>query len=191
MISEVCMKSLFVTGYAAHELGIFDQKNKALKYIRKAFVQKVIPLLEDGLEWIVTPGQYGFDLWATEVAFKLRNERYPNLKVSMIHAYINQHENWNETKQQYFNKLKSQLDHFAVVSNQPYSGPWQFQARDQILLNKTDGLLLFYDEEAAESKAKYIREKAVKKAEQENYSIIYITSDDINWIVEEESVKYE
>src|SRR5690606_3801107 len=106
---------------------------KALKYIRKAFVQKIIPIIEDGLKWIITPGQYGFDLWATEVAIKLRDTRYPNLNISMLHAYMNQEQNWNEAKQQYFNKIKQQLDHFDIVSKQPYQGPWQFQARDQIM----------------------------------------------------------
>jgi len=180
------MKNIFVTGYSAHELGIYDQKNKALKYIRKAFVQKIVPLIEDGLQWIITPGQYGFDLWATEVAIKLRDTRYPTLNISMLHAYMGQEQNWNENKQQYFNKIKQQLDHFDIVSKQPYQGPWQFQARDQIMLNKTDGMLLFYDEEAAASKVKYIRDKALRKAEQEHYPIIAITSDDINNIVEEE-----
>lgn len=183
------MKNVFVTGYAAHELGIYDQKNKALTYIRKACRQKMIALIEEGTEWIITTGQYGFDLWASEVAIQLRDRKYPNLKISMIHAYLEQEQNWNENKKEYFNKIKSEVDHFTVVSQQPYTGPWQFQARDQIILNKTDGMLLFYDEEAASSKVSYIKAKAEKKAEKVNYPIIIINADDIQMIVEEDNLK--
>lgn len=180
------MKNLLVTGYAAHELGIFDQKHQALKYIRKACLKKLIPLIEDGVEWIITPGQYGFDLWTAELAIKLREKQYPHLNVSVLHAFANQDANWNEQKQQYWNKIKSKLDHFDVVSKQDYAGPWQFQARDQILLNKTDGLLLFYDEEAADSKSKYMKEKALKKSSTDDYAIITIFADDIQSAIEED-----
>ena len=180
------MKNLIVTGYAAHELGIFDQKHQALKYIRKACIQKLVPLIEDGVEWVITPGQYGFDLWAAEIAIKLRDKQFHHLKVSVIHAYANQEQNWNDNKKEYWQRIKSKLDHFDIVSKQEYLGPWQFQARDQLLFNKSDGMLLFYDAEAAESKVRYMREKALKKADSENYSIITITADDIQMIVEEE-----
>ena len=72
------------------------------------------------------------------------------------------------------------------MSHQPYVGPWQLQARDDLILNKTDGMLIFYDEEAATSKVTFIKKKALKKAEKENYPIITITADDIQLIVEEE-----
>lgn len=180
------MRNLLVTGYAAHELGIFNNKHKALKYIRKACINKMLPLIEEGLEWVISPGQYGFDLWAAEIAIQIRERYYPDLKVSVVHAFSNPDQNWNEEKQQYWKKIKNQLDHYAVVSKQVYSGPWQFQARDQILLNKTDAMLLFYDEEAASGKAKFLKEKALKKADYPIYSIL---SDDINMIVEEETLQ--
>jgi len=180
------MENILVTGYAAHELGIFSQKHKAIKYIRKACINKMVELIEQGTEWFITPGQYGFDLWAIEIAIKLRETRYPHIAVSVIHAFNNQNANWNEEKQQYWQKIKGRLDHFDVVSKQDYSGPWQFQARDQLLLNKTNGILLFYDEEAAESKVRYIEEKAKKKQSENEYGIFKISADDIQAIVEEE-----
>ena len=184
------MKNILVTGYAAHELGIFSQKHQAIKYIRKACINKITMLIEQGAEWFISPGQYGFDLWAIEIAMKLRDTNYPHIAVSVIHAFNNQNSNWNEQKQQYWQKLSNKLDHFDVVSKQDYAGPWQFQARDQLLLNKTDGLLLFYDAEAAESKVRYIEEKANQKAMQQEYGIIKIGSDDIQNIVEEEQLQH-
>ncbi|MGO4373260.1 SLOG family protein, partial [Paenibacillus sp. MCAF20] len=46
------MKNLLVTGYRAHELQIFNQKHKGIGYIQKALTNKLIPIIEDGLEWV-------------------------------------------------------------------------------------------------------------------------------------------
>jgi len=183
------MKNIFIAGYAAHELGIFTQKHEAIRFIRQAFYKKVIPLIEEGAEWFIMTGTYGFDLWAAEILFMLRKTEYPHIKVSMIQAFQNQEENWKEDRKAYFNKIKSKLDHFAVVSQQPYAGPWQFQARDQLILQKTDGIILFYDEEAADSKARYIKEKAIKRAEQSDYLIVTILADDIQMVMDEDALK--
>lgn len=180
--------NIFIAGYAAHELGIFNQKHEAIRFIRQAFYKKVVPLIEDGAEWFIITGTYGFDLWAAEVLFMLRKTEYPHIKVSMIQAFQNQEENWKDDRKAYFNKIKSKLDHFAVVSQQPYAGPWQFQARDQLILQKTDAMILFYDEESAESKAKFIKEKAIKRAELSDYPIITIIADDIQAIMDEDAL---
>lgn len=180
------MKNILISGYAAHELGIHSQKHKAVKYIRKVCIKKMIELIENGTEWFISAGQYGFDLWATEIAIKLRDTQYPHIAISVIHAYANQTGNWNETKQQYWSKIQHQLDHYDIVSKQEYNGPWQLQARDNLLLMKSNGMLLFYDQESAESKVKYIADKARAKSEKQEYGIIQITADDIQQIIEEE-----
>lgn len=49
------MKNLLVTGYRAHELGIFDNKHPGIPYIKKALSNRLKPLIEEGVEWIITP----------------------------------------------------------------------------------------------------------------------------------------
>ena len=173
------MKNVLVTGYRAHELQIFDQKNKAIPFIKKAFRTKIISIIEEGAEWIITPGQYGFDLWASEVIIELREEQYPHIKLSMLTAFANQEENWKDERKEYYQSIKDQVDFYAEVSKQPYVGPWQFQARDQLLFHKTDGMVLFYDEEAAPSNMKFVKERAAKLCDESNYTLIIITADDI------------
>lgn len=104
----------------------------------------------------------------------------------MITAFANQEENWKDERKEYYNSIKDQVDFYAEVSKQPYAGAWQFQARDQLLFNKTDGIVLFYDEEAAPSSAKFVKERAVKLCNESNYSLITITSDDIQNAMEVE-----
>ncbi|MCY8586820.1 SLOG family protein, partial [Bacillus haynesii] len=83
------MKVLAVTGYKPFELGIFKQDDKALFYIKKALENRMIDLLEEGLEWILISGQLGTELWAAEVAFSLQEE-YPDLKVAVITPFLEQ-----------------------------------------------------------------------------------------------------
>jgi len=179
------MKNLLITGYRAHELGIFDQKHRGIAFIRRAIEAKLVPLLEDGLEWVITPGQYGVDLWACETALGLK-ERYPGLKVSILTAFAGQEEKWKEDKQDYYRGIVRRVDHYGAVSNQPYSGPWQFQARDDLLLRKTDGILLVYDEEGGEGSPKYMKAKALRKNAEDGYLYIGIGAEDIQSYAYEE-----
>ncbi|MNZ84091.1 hypothetical protein D3C78_1028360 [compost metagenome] len=179
------MKNLLVTGYRAHELNIFSQKHEGIVYIKKALTRKLVPLIEDGLEWVITPGQYGVDLWACEVVIELK-QLYPQLRLSILSAFSSPEENWKDDKKDYYQQVLKGVDYYAAVSKQPYSGPWQFQARDELLLRKTDGILLVYDEDAGEGSPKYMKEKALKKQQAEGYEYISISSEDIQSIADEE-----
>ncbi|MCY8635987.1 SLOG family protein, partial [Bacillus spizizenii] len=89
------MKVLAVTGYKPFELGIFKQDDKALYYIKKAIKNRLIGLLDEGLEWILISGQLGAELWAAEAAYDLQEE-YPDLKVAVITPFYDQEKNWKE-----------------------------------------------------------------------------------------------
>ncbi|WP_314589890.1 DUF1273 domain-containing protein [Paenibacillus terrigena] len=183
------MKNLLVTGYRAHELQIFSQKHVGIGYIQKAIENRLRPLIEEGLEWMITPGQYGVDLWAIEVGIALKAD-YPHFRVSIITAYMNPDEKWKEDKQDYYQKLLKGVDYYASVSKEPYSGGWQLRARDDLLFRKTDGILLFYDEDAAEGSPRFYKERALKKQLETDYPIIGISSEEIQSIAEEENLRY-
>lgn len=181
------MKNLLVTGYRAHELNIFNDKHAGVGYIKKVIAAKLIPLIEEGLEWVITPGQYGVDLWACEVVIALK-ERYPDLRLSIITAFSNQEEKWKDDKKEYYQQILQDVDYIGSVSNQPYDGVWQFTARDDLLLRKTDGILLFYDEDAGIASPRFIRDKALKKQEAEGYRFISIHPEDIQSVADEEAM---
>jgi len=180
------MKNLLITGYRAHELGIFDQKHKGIPYIRRAIEAKLVPLIEEGLEWVITPGQYGVDLWACETVIELKRE-YPQLRLSIITAFAGQEEKWKEDKQEYYRSLLRGADYFGSVSKQPFSGAWQFQARDDLLLRKSDGILLVYDDEAGDASPKYMKIKALRKNLEEGYRYISIGAEEIQSLANEAS----
>ncbi|AJY74169.1 SLOG family protein [Paenibacillus beijingensis] len=182
------MKNLLVTGYRAHEMNIFSRNHKGIVYIQKAIAAKLIPLIEEGLEWVVTPGQYGVDLWACETVIALK-QQYPQLKLSIISAYRSPEEKWKEDKQEYFHQILKGVDYYGSVSNQPYSGGWQLSARDDLLLRKTDGIVLVYDEDAGAGSPKFYKEKALKKRDEDGYRYMSISSEDIQFIADDETLQ--
>lgn len=122
---------------------------------------------------------------ACEVVLELK-KTFPDLKLSIITAFQNPEEQWKEDKQEYYRSILQGVDYYGAISRQPYIGPWQFTARDDLLLRKSDGLLLVYDEDAGDGSPRFIKEKAVKKQQNEDYTIISITSEDIQSVAEDE-----
>lgn len=178
------MKNLLVTGYRAHELGIFDQKHKGIVYIKKAIESRLLPLIGEGLEWVLTPGQYGVDLWACEVVIELKR-KHPQLKLGIIAAYENPEEKWKEDKQDYYRGILKDVDYYGKVSNQPYNGVWQLKARDDLLLRKSDGILLFYDEDAGEASPKFMKQRALRRHEADGYLYMSLTAEDVQGVADE------
>lgn len=179
------MKNLLITGYRAHELGIYNNKHKGIPYIRKAIEARLIPLIEEGLEWVITPGQYGVDLWACEAAISLKS-KYPHLKCSIITAYNHPEEKWSDEKKEYYQQILSGIDYYAAVSKDSYQGSWQFKARDELLFRKTEGILLVYDEDSGEASPKFVKERALKKHMEEGYHYISIGSEEIQAVADED-----
>lgn len=178
------MKNLLVTGYRANELGIFNQKHPGIPFIREAIKRRLIPLIEEGLEWVLTPGQYGVDLWACEAVIELKKE-YPQLKLSVLAAFAGMDEKWSDEKKEYWQTLLKDIDYYGLVSKESYIGPWQFKARDGLLLRKSDGMLLVYDDEASPGSPRYFREAALQMREEEGYPLIQITPEDIQSVAED------
>ncbi|OWA34110.1 hypothetical protein B9G55_17440 [Saccharibacillus sp. O16] len=178
------MKNLLVTGYRANELGIFNQKHPGIPFIREAIKRRLIPLIEEGLEWVITPGQYGVDLWACEAVIELKAD-YPQLKLSILAAFAGMDEKWSDEKKDYWQNLLKQVDYYGLVSKEAYSGPWQFKARDALLLRKSDGMLLVYDDEASPGSPRYFKEAAEKMRDEEGYLLIQITPEDIQAVADD------
>lgn len=184
------MKRLWVTGYKAHELSLFNRNDPRITFIKKAIAKKLRQQIEnEGLEWVIISGQAGTELWAAEVVFQLQME-YPQLKLAVITPFLDQEKNWKEERQEEYQMILAQADFVSTVTKRPYEGPWQFRARDKFLLDNTDGILLFYDEDGKEGSPKYIQAKAWQRSEEDGYEVLTITAYDIQEIVEEEQQKH-
>lgn len=181
------MKRLVVTGYKQHELGIFDDKHPGINYIKQALENRLIDLLENGLEWVIVSGQLGVELWCAEVVIELK-EDYPHLNLAVITPFIEQNKNWNDANKSKYEAILSHADYTVSLTSIPYEAPWQFIEKDKFLMRNSDGMLVVYDEEN-EGSPKFIKKSAEKFAQTSDYVVLTISADDLQIIAEEEQMK--
>ncbi|MEK3764363.1 DUF1273 domain-containing protein [Solibacillus sp. FSL K6-4121] len=178
------MKSLYITGYRPHELGIFNDKHPGVPIIKTALHNQLRTLIEDGLEWVVISGQPGVETWAAEVVLELKNE-YSTLKYSIITPFLEQEKNWNEHKQAAYMNIVNNADFVTSVTKRPYEAPWQFIEKDKFIIDNTDATLLVYDEEN-EGSPKYVLRLIEKYKEQhDEYELFMINAYDLQMVAEE------
>ncbi|OLS40307.1 DUF1273 domain-containing protein [Bacillus sp. MRMR6] len=181
------MKVLAISGYKPFELGVFKNAHPSVFIIKAAMKKSLIPMIEDGLEWVLISGQIGVELWAAEVVFELKSE-FPNIKLAVITPFLEQEARWNDHNKDYYQSILTQADFIDAVTKKPYEKPWQFRLKNQFFIEKSDALLLLYDNEK-EGSPKYLYELAKQYQNKQSYTIELITFDDLQTIVEEEQLK--
>lgn len=181
------IKVMAISGYKPFELGIFKQDHPAVAYMKAAIKKSLIPLAEEGLEWILISGQLGVELWAAEAVFDMQAE-YPDLKLAVITPFLDQQASWNETNKEWYESILAQADFIDSVTRKGYEKPWQFRLKNQFFIEKSDGLLLLYDEEK-EGSPKYLYDMARAFQKNHDYSLELITFYDLQMIMEEEQWK--
>nr|WP_106782305.1 DUF1273 domain-containing protein [Lysinibacillus timonensis] len=177
------IKSLYVSGYRSHELGIFNDKHPGIPIIKKAIENELRTLIDEGLEWVIISGGQGVETWAAEVVMDLKQE-FLHLKYSVITPFLDQEKNWNEAKQEKYIHIVSNADFVTSVTKRPYEAPWQFVEKDKFIIQNTDALLLIYDEDN-EASPKYLKRLAEKYADTHPYELIYINAYDLQMVAEE------
>ena len=177
------MKTIYVTGYRAHELGIFNDQHPGIPVIKKALYNQLYSLCDEGLEWVVISGQLGVEGWAAETVIELK-KHFPKLKYSVITPFLEQEKNWNEQKQAQYARIIENADFVTSVTKRPYEAPWQFTEKDKFIINNTDGMLLLYDEDN-EGSPKYVLNLVIKYMENNEYELLRINAYDLQVVAEE------
>lgn len=173
------MKILTVSGYQPIELNIFDFDDKRIYYLKKAIEKRLISFIDEGLEWVLVSGQIGVELWTAEVVLELKKTY--NISLAIVPPFQNQEKNWPEPYQQQYQKLIYLADFYQSIYEDDYKGAYQFRAKNQWFIEKSDACLLLMDEEHPENMRYFL---GVAK-EKDHYPIYYITPFDIEDIVEE------
>ncbi|MBV7507995.1 DUF1273 domain-containing protein [Bacillus sp. sid0103] len=181
------MKVLAISGYKPFELGIFKNDHPSVLFIKAAIKKSLMPMVEEGLAWVLISGQLGVELWAAEVVFELQLE-FPDLKLAIITPFLDQQASWKEYNQEWYESILAQADFVDSVTKKGYEKPWQFRLKNQFFIEKSDGLLLLYDQEK-EGSPKYLYEMAMEYQKKNPYLIELITFYDLQMIVEEEQLK--
>ncbi|AZB44873.1 DUF1273 domain-containing protein [Bacillus sp. FJAT-42376] len=177
------MKTIAITGYKPHELGVFTKSHPAVFYIKKLIEKELKVLLDEGLEWVIISGQLGVELWAAEVVIELRLD-YPQLNLAVLTPFLNQEERWKDSNKEQYERVLMEADFVDSITKRPYENPKQFMMKNQFVIKKTDGLLLIYDEEKPGS-PQFMLETARKMKSQNEYTIRAFSFYDLQNIVEE------
>lgn len=178
------MKVLSISGYKAHEIGVFKNSDPAITIIKKAIRQEIVAKLDEGLEWVIISGQLGVELWAAEVVLELKEE-FPSLQLAILTAFEQHEEKWNEANQELYQSIAMEADFVEAISKSPYTNPQQLKNKNYFHIKKSDGLLMVYDEEK-EGSPKYLWNMAKEYSQSNQYELTQITFQDLQWIVEEE-----
>jgi uncharacterized phage-like protein YoqJ len=181
------IKVLAVSGYKPFELGIFKNDHPSVLFIKSAFKKELIQMIEDGLEWVLISGQLGAELWAAEVIFELKLD-YPEVKLAVITPFLEQEASWSENNTEWYKSILARADFIDSVTKKGYEKPWQFRLKNQFFIEKSDAILLLYDQEK-EGSPRYIYEMAIHYQNNHSYPVKLITFYDLQVIVEEEELK--
>jgi uncharacterized phage-like protein YoqJ len=181
------IKVLAISGYKPFELGIFKNDHPSVLFIKAAIKKSLLPLVDEGLEWVLISGQLGVELWAAEVIFDLQTE-FPDLKLAVITPFLDQEASWKENNKEWYESVLARADFIDSVTKKGYEKPWQFRLKNQFFIEKSDGLLLLYDQEK-EGSPKYLYEMAIHYQKEHAFPLELITFYDLQMIVEEEQYK--
>lgn len=173
------MKTIVVSGYKSTELGIFKENDPRVAFIKAAIEKRLISFIEEGLEWVIITGQLGVEMWTAEVVLDLKDNY--DINIAMIPPFENQENRWPDPLKEKYQELTFIVDFFQPLYKGEYKGPYQFQAKNKWLVDKSDGCLLLMDEDNQGSN-KYLYDIAKVK---EGYQVYLITPMDLEDIVEE------
>lgn len=179
---------LAVTGYKSHELGIFDEKHIGIRYIKKVLKKRLISFIEEGLEWVIISGQLGVELWCGEVVIGLKRT-YPQLKLAILTPFYHQESNWADLKKEQYNQVLQQADFVDSITKRDYESPNQLRIKNQFIIEKSDALLIIYDEDKPGSPSYYLTYAKQREATY-NYSIFYIFPEEIDMAYQDEMLEW-
>ena len=170
------MTRALIMGYSSFDLGVFNEKDIRLKIIKKAIRRDLENLAEEGLKWLVFTGSSGFESWVLDVANEMKDEY--DFSLATIFDFETHGSNWNEANQIKLSDFK-QVD-FIKYAYPAYEHKSQLRDYQIFLLENTDGVYLFYDQEN-ETKLRFFYELMKKK---DNYITKRLTFEDLNEIAE-------
>lgn len=179
------MYRVWVTGYRAYELSVFQDNDPKVKVIKNVLKKAFIERLNNHSDefWVISGPQMGVERWGIEVAHELK-KTYPQLKTSIMNPYVQVAARWKAENQEKLMETLQRVDFHASVSNQSYQSPQQLQDYQRFMLEHTDELLTVFDvdresESEQVSKPSWDYRAALKYQENHDYQLTTIDFDEL------------
>ena len=185
------MYRVWVTGYRAYELSVFQDNDPKVKVIKNVLKKALIERLNNHSDefWVISGPQMGVERWGIEVAHDLKTT-YPQLKTSIMDPYTQVAARWKAENQEKLMATLQRVDFHAAGSNQPYQPPQQLQNYQRFMLEHTDELLTVFDvdresESEQISKPSWDYRAALKYQENHDYQLTTIDFDELQEVATE------
>lgn len=179
------MYRVWVTGYRAYELSVFQDNDPKVKVIKNVLKKALIERLNNHSDefWVISGPQMGVERWGIEVAHELK-DTYSQLKTSIMTPYAQVAARWKAENQEKLMATLQRVYFHAPVSNQPYQSPQQLQNYQRFMLEHTDELLTVFDadresESEQVSKPSWDYRAALKYQENHDYQVTTIDFDEL------------
>lgn len=178
---------LWVTGYLAHELNLFNYQDERAQWLQRFLTCRLQEQIENGYDWFLFKGQLGVEYLAFRALLELRTE-YPEIKIAVFFPYLQYGENWSEKNQLLLNEYKEKADYVATVSQHSYQNKEQFIQQENFLFQHSEGFFCIYDDEV-KGVVQYTLRRARQYQEQvDNYSLFIYSLYDIDEFIREQMV---
>ncbi|PXW91757.1 putative phage-like protein YoqJ [Streptohalobacillus salinus] len=171
-----------VTGYKSFEMGIHQDSDPRIDYVKHALKQKIVTFIEQGGQWVLTSGQLGVELWAVEVVLDLQVDY--QVQVAIIPPFDHQDARWNEANQEKYQHLTEMVDYYQLLYQGDYKNPGQFKAKNKFFLDKSDVSLILVDDINPGS-VKYYLDEAKRYQKANKQMLEFITPLDLDDVVRE------
>ncbi|ATF41169.1 DUF1273 domain-containing protein [Weissella paramesenteroides] len=171
------MNRIWITGFRSYDLGIFNNKDPKLAIINFALNKLLTNAIYDNCNWLITGGQLGIEQWAIEEALRLKQTNFPDFQIALMTPFLDFGKNWQEGKRDKLTSLKQAVDFSSSVFASNYESPKQLQAYQEFMLNHTDRAIIFYDQEAESSRARFDYQAMKNYASNHNYPVMLIDLD--------------
>ncbi|WP_125703407.1 DUF1273 domain-containing protein [Lacticaseibacillus daqingensis] len=168
---------LWLTGYRSWELNAYGQEDPKITVIKYALKNRLVPLLEDGVDWVITGGEQGVEQWGAALAMTLKPD-FPMLQVAMMLPFTDFGHQWNEANQATLTALTAQVDFTGHTSSHPYESPQQLAGYTRFMATHTDQALMVYDPDF-DGKPKFAYQAAVAEGKRRDYPVSLISMPDL------------
>ncbi len=137
------MPTACFTGHRPGKLNGYDPKdNKELLWrIHDCIVEHIE---KHGVNTFINGVALGVDQWSAKIVIKLRETKYPNLKLISAVPCKNHSSKWNEQGKKDWQEIIDKSDQVVYTSEEEYS-PWLMQRRNEWMSDRSQYIIAVWD----------------------------------------------
>lgn len=142
------------TGHRPDKIGNYHENAPVVREV-KEWLEKHIRRIVERYESVtfITGGALGVDTWAFEIVHRIRTGQYKtkgdasSINNVLILPCVEHYAPWPQDKQAHARHMIDYMaTHVYYADSNRYKGGWQMQKRNQLMVDKSDGVIAVWNE---------------------------------------------